>query len=114
MILSSLKKNCFILEKTLLEHLRELFYRTQMELKYMKNQIKNQTKTNILRILRMNQKVLTMICLKNILNLKYLLSWQKHYLKQQIKNNNELVSAINSGLIDFKKEIEKMSKEEKK
>ena len=71
-------------------------------------------KTHFLKILRMNQKLLTMICLKNILNLKYLLSWQKHYLKQKIKNNNELVSAINSGLIDFKKEIEKMSKEEKK
>ena len=71
-------------------------------------------KTHFLKILSMNQKLLTMICLKNILNLKYLLSWQKHYLKQKIKNNNELVSAINSGLIDFKKEIEKMSKEEKK
>ena len=37
-------KNCFLPEKTLLEHLREVFFRTQMDLKWKKNQMKNQMK----------------------------------------------------------------------
>ena len=69
-----LQENCFLSGKKLLEHLREVFFCTQMDIMLKKNQMKNQTKnqtknqmknqmrTNFFNILRINQKVLTMNC----------------------------------------------------
>ena len=39
----SLQENCFLLRKKLLEHLREVFFRTLMDLKWKKNQMKMKT-----------------------------------------------------------------------
>ena len=71
--------------------------------------------TNLLNILRMNQKVLSMSCLKNILVMQYLVFWQKKLFETKDKNkNNNFVNVVKSRLCDLKDEIKKMSEDEKK
>ena len=67
------KKTVFFIRKEIITALRVVFFSTQMDIKWKKNQMKNQMKTNLLNILRINQKLLTMNCLKNILILQHLL-----------------------------------------
>ena len=56
-----------------------------------------------------------MICLKHTLILQYLVLCAKQFYKiKDNKKNNKLVNVIDSGLIDLKDKIKKMSEHEKK